>query len=93
MITSGLRIGTPAVTTLGMGEPEMRAIARILKLVIANISAAPILSGPNAGKPSKIKYEIAPGVLEEARAQIQDLLRRFPVYPEIDLEFLQEHFG
>ena len=92
MITSGLRIGTPAVTTLGMGEPEMRAIARILKLVIANISAAPIPSGPNAGKPSKIKYEIAPGVLEEARVQTQDLLRRFPVYPEIDLEFLQRHF-
>jgi len=93
MITSGLRIGTPAVTTLGMGEPEMHAIARILTLVLTNTKAAPIASGPNAGKPSKVKYAIAPEVLEDARAQTRDLLNRFPVYPELDLEFLKDHFG
>ncbi|HQH26627.1 MAG TPA: glycine hydroxymethyltransferase, partial [Oligoflexia bacterium] len=33
--TSGLRIGTPAVTTLGMGHAEMKEIAAIFKLILS----------------------------------------------------------
>jgi glycine hydroxymethyltransferase len=36
MVTSGVRLGTPAVTTRGMREPEMREIAALLNRVLAN---------------------------------------------------------
>lgn len=36
MITSGIRLGTPALTTRGMKEPEMELIAEFINRVISN---------------------------------------------------------
>jgi glycine hydroxymethyltransferase len=38
-VTSGLRLGTPALTTRGMGEPEMRRVADLLDRVISGAGA------------------------------------------------------
>ena len=46
--TSGLRIGTPAVTTLGMGVEEMKEIASIIALVLENTRPAKISKGEKA---------------------------------------------
>lgn len=91
--TSGLRVGTPAATTLGMGEPEMKEIAAILKLVLAGTKPETISSGENAGKPSRAKYILDEKAKNEAQKRVKALLDRFPVYPELDLEFLTQHFG
>jgi glycine hydroxymethyltransferase len=91
--TSGLRIGTPAVTTLGMGKKEMNEIAQIIGLVLSNTKPTAISSGKNEGKPSKAHYITEEKALEEAKSRVATLLHAFSVYPQLDLQFLQEHFG
>jgi glycine hydroxymethyltransferase len=90
--TSGLRIGTPAVTTLGMGAEEMKEIASILKLVLSNTKAKTLTKGKNAGKPSNVKYEIDESVVKQAKKRVTDLLANYQVYPELDQAFLEKHF-
>jgi glycine hydroxymethyltransferase len=86
--TSGLRFGTPAVTTLGMGPAQMGEIAEVVRLVLTNI-----VPGTNkSGGKDKTKYTLDPAVEAQARGRVSALLGSFPVYPELDLPFLQSQF-
>jgi glycine hydroxymethyltransferase len=82
--TSGLRVGTPAVTTLGMGPAEMRDIARAMKRVLAHTRPTTTKSGA----PSKAKFELDATVADQVCQEVEALLSRYPLYPQIDLDLL-----
>lgn len=71
--TSGIRLGTPALTTLGMGREEMRVIAQ-------NIVSILKATKPQEDRSQFVTEEAA---LTRASGAIAELLSAFPVYPEI----------
>src|SRR6266487_2714645 len=74
--TSGVRVGTPAATTLGMGQAEMREIASIVHGVLRATEADPS---------SKARFQLAEPVRDGARKRVADLLAAHPLYPQIRL--------
>ena len=87
--TSGLRIGTPATTTLGMGADEMKKIGDVLSDILKNMYPAKITKGNNAGKLSKANYVLDNQVLNKARGKVKSLLDKYPVYPGVNVDFLK----
>src|SRR4051812_17188249 len=79
--TSGVRIGTPALTTRGFGTAEFDRVAEL----IAGVLSATTPTTTAAGDPSRAKYTIADGVADSTRDAAGELLAGHPLYPGLDL--------
>lgn len=90
--TSGLRFGTPALTSRGMGAGEMAEVASIMASVLSATTPSTIAKGRLAGRPSRARSVTDSGVIKTARDRVSELLAGFPLYPEIDLEYLKRSF-
>ncbi len=69
-ITSGLRIGTPAVTSRGMGPHEMRLIAELIDRVLRS----------DEDSEDTAKMAAFNRRLDEVKAEVHTLTERFPLY-------------
>ena len=87
--TSGLRLGTPALTTLGMREQQMEQVAAQVARVLNAVQPAPVTRGKLAGTPSRSRYRLPDAVTAEVRAGVARLLAAYPAYPALDLHVLQ----
>jgi glycine hydroxymethyltransferase len=74
--TSGVRIGTPALTSRGFGPAEFEETADLIVTVLKNTSA---------DGSSKAKFTTAPGVAEQVRSRAAALLANNPLYPGLEL--------
>ena len=79
--TSGIRLGTPALTTLGMGEDDMDEVADIICSTLK--AAEPTKT--SSGEQSKANYILASEIQASNRERAEDLLRLNPLYPDLNL--------
>lgn len=79
--TSGVRVGTAAITTLGMKEKEMELIAG---LMWALLKATKPVADPKGN--TKAKIEIEPKVLQKVKLSVKELLDNFKLYPELVID-------
>ena len=75
--TSGIRLGTPALTTRGFGRDEFDKVAELIVGVLSKTQPGTT----KAGAPSKASYVLEEGVAERTKAESAELLDKHPLYP------------
>ncbi|MCL2572395.1 MAG: glycine hydroxymethyltransferase [Defluviitaleaceae bacterium] len=86
--TSGLRFGTAAVTTLGMGVAQMEEIADIMAIVLKSLKPAMT----KKGAVSKANYVLDEGIKAESIKRVRHILDGFVLYPAVDTGFFEKYF-
>src|SRR4051794_15006881 len=79
--TTGIRLGTPALTTRGFGRDEFDKVAELIVDVLSNTTP----NNTSAGAPSKATYTLPDGVADRVKAQSAELLEKHPLYPGLEL--------
>jgi glycine hydroxymethyltransferase len=77
--TSGIRLGTPALTTVGMNTEDMDEVAEL----ICGVLAATDPTTTSSGDPSKAKFTLSDEVRDTTRAGAAELLAQNPLYPTL----------
>ena len=79
--TSGIRLGTPALTTVGMKEEEMVRIGNCIADIL--YSTRPVVL--KSGKSSKAKAVVDSNIEMQAHGMVEELLSRYVPYGGIEL--------
>lgn len=80
--TSGIRVGTPATTTRGMGAAEMEEIGSVIVDILENSKAK---FSEKTQSPSKALVETDQKVLEKSKGRVKNLLDKYPLYPGVEI--------
>jgi glycine hydroxymethyltransferase len=79
--TSGIRFGTPALTTRGFGAAEFDRVAELVVDVLTSTTPGTTKSGGT----SKASHVLADGVADKTHSAADELLATHPLYPGLDL--------
>ena len=71
MVTSGIRLGTPACTTRGFGEEEFAQVGKLIGKVLSGLA--------QNGEEGNAALE------QEVKGEVKALCAKFPLYPESEL--------
>jgi glycine hydroxymethyltransferase len=85
---SGIRMGTPSLTTRGMKEKEMETIGKWISDVINEIKDYELSKDKEERKLQikKFKVEIANNEkIKKIREEVKELCKKFPLYPGFDI--------